>query len=288
MRVSIGIGTIALALLGSAYAGTTGAATLYGADLDTTRTPNLAILDINPLTGAATSIGSSASPSQLDGLAFDSNTGTLYGTDTVSNGLYKVDTSTGAATFVATLSISPNGSTGLAFDINSNRLFMTWDSINSALYSIDPLTGATTAIGGGLGVSIEALGYDPFHAILYGIAQDANLYQISTSTGAATLIGALGVAWGFPSTFGADYDASNDTLYAVNSFGDNDRLFTVNTSTGEATLVGSLGFGGVAALGIDSGMTAVPLASTLPLLGSALGFFGLFRRRGNRQLATAI
>ena len=58
---------------------------------------------------------------QVNGLAFDPNTNTLYGSDTTTNELLTINTSTGAATSVGPLGFPFVN--GLAFDPNTNTLY---------------------------------------------------------------------------------------------------------------------------------------------------------------------
>ena len=73
-------------------------------------------------------------------------------------------------------------------------------------------------------------------AALYGVgpfaAGPSNLYQVDTSTGAATVIGSTGVT-----SLGGLAAAADGTIYAYTS----SALYTVNPGTGAATLVGPLG-----------------------------------------------
>jgi DNA-binding beta-propeller fold protein YncE len=58
------------------------------------------------------------------------------------------------------------------------------------------------------------------------------LYTLNQSTGAATLVGAHGVA----DLFGLAYDSQNNTLYGDDSFG---NFYSIDATTGAATLIGS-------------------------------------------------
>jgi hypothetical protein len=133
-----------------------------------------------------------------------------------------------------------------------------------------------------------------YNGALYGVDATSDLYTINTSTGASTLVGALGHtvnALTFSPT-GVLYAAGGDTLYTVNtstghtttigtgtgagtyaSSGDlefyngalyltstsngagDDRLFKLNTSTGQGTLIGTnLGFANVYGLAEHNGI----------------------------------
>ena len=83
--------------------------------------------------------------------------------------------------------------------------------------------------------------------VLYGINDTTNnLYSISTVTGVATLIGALGVSQDLHSLA-----RLGSLLYAINNT--NNTLYSISSVTGAATLIGALGisgnFEGLAAVG---------------------------------------
>jgi hypothetical protein len=73
-------------------------------------------------------------------------------------------------------------------------------SAPSMLYTLDPLTGVSTAVGPtGVSHPIAGLAYDRTNRIMYGIAGGpgpANLYRIDLATGATTLIGNTGIQAG--------------------------------------------------------------------------------------------
>jgi PEP-CTERM motif len=73
--------------------------------------------------------------------------------------------------------------------------------------------------------------------LLYGVDSNRSLYTIDFSTGAKTLVGALGAEVGIPA--GMAYDPVSGKVYVSSS--NNDALFTLNLSNATATLVGSFG-----------------------------------------------
>jgi hypothetical protein len=68
----------------------------------------------------------------------------------------------------------------------------------SSLYTVDPMTGATTLIGGTGFSHVTGLDFDPITGTLYGVARDpfgsgtASLITIDPTTGAGTLVGTIG------------------------------------------------------------------------------------------------
>jgi hypothetical protein len=106
----------------------------------------------------------------------------------------------------------------------------------ATLYSIDPATGAATAIGP-IGFNrVSGLDFAP-NRVLYGVGSDgggnAVLITINTTTGAGTLVGPLGFA-------GTAQDIAfrpDGVLFAYIG----GEIETINTTTGAATVVGNTG-----------------------------------------------
>jgi len=178
-----------------------------------------------------------------------------------SNGLiYTVDETTGTMTYVG--NAGTGGLNGLAYDPISGILY--GGSVTN-LYTIDQGTGVATLVGpfNGLGwmISIACDGFGNMYGIDLDLS-DAPFYSISTSTGAATLIGHLGI----PLNFGQDmaYDIDNDILYhcAVRYYGGSyyPELYTIDTTSGSATFVGSLYNGD------QTTCAAIPYATNPPLI----------------------
>jgi len=80
----------------------------------------------------------------IRGLAYDSNHGILYGVDQAN--LYTIDPSTGAVTAVGSLGLG-NYRVGLAYDPDSDTLFLNTGGGDNSLYRVDPSTGLATWIG---------------------------------------------------------------------------------------------------------------------------------------------
>lgn len=101
---------------------------------------------IDPTTGTAVRIGATGLGS-LYGLAFNAADGQLYGTTggfSGTNRLYRINPLNAVATLIAGLTSTANFD--LAFRPGDNVLFMS-SSGNAALYTVDPLTGASTLVG---------------------------------------------------------------------------------------------------------------------------------------------
>ena len=191
--------------------------------------------ELELLTGAATPFSATdvLGFEDVEGLAFDPNTGTLYGSDTDSDQLIAIDVQTGVGTAIGPLGF--DDVVGLAFDRNTNTLYGT-DSGSSSSYrliSIDVRTGAGTSIGGVAGRRILGLAFDANTNTLYGASWD-RLYSINTTTGSIRNVGEIG----FNNLWGLAFDARTDTLYGQNV----DGLLTIDTTTGTGMFVGHTGF----------------------------------------------
>jgi hypothetical protein len=234
---------------------------------------------------------------------------TMYGFG--GGGLYTIDTTTGAATFVTLIA----GGTLVNGDLSLLNGVLYGTGVNTAssgfeFGTINPVAGAFAGIADndslGLaanpnlgvfyeiddtdlatlttaGVSIDVgsfgigatalvdLAYDAVDGILYAVTQGPSLYTVDTSTGAATLVGSLGLST-TNNNGSIGYDNLNGTLYFED--GINDDLYTVNTSTGVAALVGSNG-DDVAFTGLADISTPEPATAAL----IAIGLAGLALRR---------
>ncbi len=85
------------------------------------------------------------------------------------------------------------GVAGLAFDPNTNTLYGTTIGLTPQLITIDPVTGAGTAVGP-LGRDFAGLAFDPTTNTLYGTDPFSMLFTIDPATGAATAVGSTGAA----------------------------------------------------------------------------------------------
>jgi len=158
----------------------------------------------------------------------------------VPNGtIYGIDTTTGAATPIVTLT---NDVITALVDITI---------LNGTLYASDVDTATTTNFGSiaypsGAFSPInqqngssnwQALAANPALGIMYASADDGFPTQILsvTPSGVITLIGTTPVQ---VNDFA--YDSGHGILYAID---DSDKLYTINTSTGAATLIGDTGLG---------------------------------------------
>ena len=242
---------------------------LYGVS---TGTDNL--YTINPTTGAATLVTGISESVSLTGASFLG--GDLFACDVFGGGgLYigTVNITTGVYTGVGDQDGSINWH-GLASDESAGLLYSIDIDDGNKLKSMTP-TGTITTIGTGAGIGGRGMAYDDANDILYATG-GGSLYTVSTSGGAATLIGAMGLGI-TGNRIGLAYDEDTNTLYA--NSGDTQSLYTLNVGTGAAVLVGLNNVGNAVVDGLAwySGPDVIPEPTTLALLG--LGLAAVARRR---------
>lgn len=187
----------------------------------------------------------------------------LYTHDAVGN-LATVDAGTGIVTIIGNMGI---GLTDIAFDPDGNLFGVDYNN----LYSINPITAATTLIGPLLlpNVSTNALVFRG-DGVLFG-ANNTNLFTVNTATGVATVIGPTGWSAG-------DLAFNGGALYLTGMSND---LIEVNPGTGAGTIIGPLGFMNVFGLatatdGLLYGATGTKIITinTTTGAGTLLSMFG--------------
>lgn len=149
-----------------------------------------------------------------------------------------VDLSSGAIT-----SIGPSGVPyeGLALSPGGT----VYGSANSGtIYSVNPTTGAATAVGNGAPVAPLAIRFDPADTLYAINAQGAvtNLYMANSPSGAFSLVGSTGVSDYWDDLAFID---PNTLLMEANPGGgvsSLSSLYSINTTTGAASLIGPTGY----------------------------------------------
>ncbi|MDP6814858.1 MAG: PEP-CTERM sorting domain-containing protein [Alphaproteobacteria bacterium] len=151
-------------------------------------------------------------------------------------------------------------------------------NITDELLTINPTTGAATAIGSLGYVFPFGIAFDSSGA-LFGVDNSTDqLYSINTTTGAGTAIGNLG--FNIPNSLAFD---GSDNLFATDR--NTDQLFSINTTTGAGTAIGPVGggFGHVTGLafdssgtlyGVDNGTESLLTINTTTGAGTLVGTLG--------------
>jgi IPTL-CTERM motif len=244
---------------------------------------------IDMSTGIATDLGATGF-SKIEALAINA-AGEIFGVNPASAQLVKCSSTTGVCAAVGVLNGVPQIQTnaGLTFS-TAGVLYL---ATNAVVYRVDPLTAATTALGG-TGPALSGLaGVAPSATCasgVYGIGGNTDrgkLYCINIANGVATLLGNIGIN---PLDSGLDGDAatgllwgiSNDTpgqVFAIDpaTLGSFDPatfgLSNINTVTLAGSPVG--GFESLAVVHVADAVAATPIRPVPTLSNVALVLLGL-------------
>ena len=194
---------------------------LYFIDLTTLYT-------LNSTTSVATQVGSSTNfglsgTVQAAAIAYHNNT--LYMIDSWTNRLYTVNTTTGEATSVRSLS-SISSSSGLAS--NGTNLYLV---TQGTLYTL-AANGAATSVGS-IGISNNSgLAWDTTNSVMYMIDRNTNsLYTLNLTNGAATSVGSINYPSGISESRPQGLVWFGDNLYMVGDTTDILYKFDISTVT---------------------------------------------------------
>jgi hypothetical protein len=152
----------------------------------------------------------------------------------------------------------------------SSSLGYVTDAAQGRLLAVNLATGTSTVVGSFVSVAnIGGVAYDTSRNTLFGVSPTTDsLYTLNRTTGAATLVGSLGI----PSNLamqGVAYDPFSNQLFATAA--DTGELFTINRDTGQAQLIGPTGRG-ISGLAVDP-RTGNLYGSPPSLLGVNMGLY---------------
>ncbi len=234
------------------------------------------------------------------GIDFRPATGQLYALGS-NNRLYTINPGTGAATFVANLSVPTNGTNfGLDFNPVVDRLRIVSDAeqnlrtnpADGATIADTPLSYAGTDPNFGRNPNIVAAGYTNNFAgatstFLYDIDSNLDILAVQNpaNSGSLTTIGSLGV--NITGEAGFDISPFNNTALAAFQIAGatGSTLYRINLSTGEASPIGPVGGGAVIrGIAIGGSLAAGAATSTLDFDGDLRTDFAIFRRSNNLWL----
>jgi hypothetical protein len=244
-------------------------------------------------------------------LTAPTSAGVLYfSQDNNTNGLYVIDTATGAATPAGAATTGVSGATaGLSLGNSASTLYGSlpfglalinkdgsgftsvgttgiegleyfggtlYGAINGSFFTVDPSTGSSLVSLASPGVDIEGLAYG--NGVIYGLQgtnSNAGLYSYDIGLNAWSFIGATGA--GFDQA-GLAFDNELNLLYAIGTGSSN--LYRIDPATAFATAIGPTGLQALGGgLAFDGGSAVIPEPATFAILGAGLAALALLRRR---------
>jgi hypothetical protein len=208
------------------------------------------LITIDPVTGAGTLIGDIVGIPAVPGLAINS-AGDIYATDNLlDSNLYRIDATTGLATFVGDLGL--DGPDGIAFDEN-DILYATETAGAAKLYTVNVTTAVPTLVGSltnlPAGHQMTGLAFDPTDGTLYGSTGGPGtdgIYTIDKGTGAVTLVGTTGLGGSTPDLF---FNETGSLSGSKGGGGNPNSLISIDKGTAAGIAIGPIGF--VAVSGLD-------------------------------------
>jgi hypothetical protein len=233
---------------------------------------NLGTVDVSTGVGGVTVIGNMGADVMTD-IAFDAS-GNLFGISFTN--LYRINTTTAAATLVGALGLASPGNNSLVF--GSNGVLYAASVSTGHLYTVNTSTGLATDRGD---IGFFSSGDLAFNGgALYMSSTSDRLIRIALD-GSDNVVGVTDVGGlGFSNVFGLA-TGSDGVLYGVSGT----TVFSVNTATGAGTFVRDysgfvLGSANGTSFFTEAGAT-VPEPASIVMFGLGalgLGFIGCRRR----------
>jgi hypothetical protein len=230
---------------------------------------NLVYIPDTTVPGTWEVVGSIAGMSFFAGDFVGGDFDTMYVVNYDNNGLYAVDTATGAYTQIGTTTPPAGSINGLSGTPDGTMYGIAGDCSTSYLVTIDITSGATTNIGSipGVGCGID-LAYNTNDDMIYIVdLLTDHLFKVNPATLAVTDVGALGVAANYAQ--GMDFEEESGVLYWA-AYTTSGELRVIDTTTGASTLIGAFPGGAeVDCLAFPTGGSAdVPWLSEDPVSGT--------------------
>jgi len=185
---SIDPGTLAMTLIGNTgKAGEFGSLAYDTANLTMYWTPGVAdgnLYSLNLSNGTPKLIGNLGLGTSMSGMAFDPNTGKMFGYAGNNESLYSINLSTGATTLIGPAATTTG--TGLTYNTATNQLVLL--GVDQSFYTESESTGAVTLISGpGLtGLNDTGIAYDSAGNVYWVASLLGPLYQYDPNTFART------------------------------------------------------------------------------------------------------
>lgn len=231
------------------------------------------LVTIDSVTGVKTTVGSLGTNVSFGDLAFNGTTLFMLG-GRGNNGLFSVNTTTGAATLIGMHGI--NDLFGLAFNAINSTLYATQFSGGQGVYTLNMLTGAATFLSN-VTPGIGGLTFNTSTNQLVGTQDGAgSFYSIDAVTGAKTLLSA-----GSGSIDDSDlaFDASTNAYFLGDYRG---NLYRYDPTTFSRTLIAS-NLGQLDGIAVLSTVAAVPEPATWAMMLLGFGFVGGALRSGRSK-----
>jgi hypothetical protein len=230
---------------------------------------NLVYIPDTTVPGTWEVVGSIAGMSFFAGDFVGGDFDTMYVVNYDNNGLYAVDTATGAYTQIGTTTPPAGSINGLSGTPDGTMYGIAGDCSTSYLVTIDIPSGETTNIGSipGVGCGID-LAYNTNDDMIYVVdLLTSSLFRVDPVTAAATLVGSLGVSPNYAQ--GMDFEEESGVLYWA-TYTTSGELRVIDTTTGASTLIGAFPGGAeVDCLAFPTGGSAdVPWLSEDPVSGT--------------------
>ena len=224
----------------------------------------------------------------LLGIDFRPQTGQLFGLGSGSN-LYTIDATTGAATLVAPLTATLNGT---AFGVDFNPLVDRLRIVSDANQNLRVNPGnAVTLVDGNLNPAdphvVGAAYTNNFDGTtsttLYVLDSSLNNLLIQNPPNAGVLISVAALGVNFNDLVGFDILGASSAFASLNTGGAATGFYSINLATGSAILIGDIGGGALLAdIALAIAPASIPEPGTTALLFSALAGLAWARRRRAR------